>query len=491
MGFGSTEVQDRSFAALIQLSLVPFLLLLGVPAYAADHFVSSSTTTVNCGTFGGGVKPGDTITLAAGNRGPLAIRNCTGTTSNPITIRNDAQGSSPTVIRRTSAGTGGFILDCLDCVNVVIDGTNKWSGAPQGAYCGAPAGTDGCGIKVTTVATGDAPSAFLKLRGMSTRVTVRGIAVDGRRSDLNIANGIGIDLNDHNILAADHPGFWREAFVFERNYVRNTYGEGMYIGPNWRAPDLRIPLRDITIRENLVEDTGRESIQLKSAIGGTNRIHHNVARRSGQRNEGPKQGAGISVVEGGSNMKIYNNRVEGAGVQGIQHYNGNIPESRGPFLTEIFNNVVNDSGRLGGADSNGHGITVANKDGSAGLIPTVYNNTVVAAAGNGINFGSRVTGGVARNNILVDTVSSALSVGSNKNSSNLTGKSSSVKFLNATALDFQLSADSPARDAGTDEIFPNEDFMGIRRPQGQRVDQGAYEFLTATLPRSPEPVSVE
>ncbi len=54
----------------------------------------------------------------------------------------------------------------------------------------------------------------------------------------------------------------------------------MYVGPNYSDGDL--PLRNIEIRNNLVEDTGWEGINTKSMWAGDNRIHHNVVRRAGK-----------------------------------------------------------------------------------------------------------------------------------------------------------------------------------------------------------------
>ena len=55
--------------------------------------------------------------------------------------------------------------------------------------------------------------------------------------------------------------------------------EGMYIGPNY--PDGDLPLRNVEIRYNRVEDTGCEGISTKSMWAGNNSIHHNVVRRAG------------------------------------------------------------------------------------------------------------------------------------------------------------------------------------------------------------------
>lgn len=319
------------------------------------------------------------------------------------------------------------------------------------------------------------------LDGLTTKVTVRGVEIDGRTSSLN-TRGVGIQQNDHSRRASDHPGFWREDIVYENNYIHDVFGEGMYIGPNW--PDGGIPLRNITIRSNLIEDTGRQNIQLKSALQGTNAIHDNVVRRSGLQGE-EGQGAGISVFEGGRNTRIFGNFVEGAGIQGIHHYNMYLPTDQGQFTSEIFNNVVYDSGKRYGAISEGHGISVGSRSGAATIRPNVYNNTIVRAAGNGISFNSEVSQGVARDNIVVDTTSGPLSLGNNQSVNNRTGTSASMRFADTARLNFGLTTDSPARNSGSVSGFPASDFRGLNRPQEGRADQGAFEYSSAAVPQSP------
>jgi len=48
------------------------------------------------------------------------------------------------------------------------------------------------------------------------------------------------------------------------------------------------------------------------------------------------------------------------------------------------------------------------------------------------------------------------------------------------ARDFHLSAESPAIDAGSQELAPATDIQGVSRPQGAGIDLGAYEFLPPT-----------
>ncbi len=50
-------------------------------------------------------------------------------------------------------------------------------------------------------------------------------------------------------------------------------------------------------------------------------------------------------------------------------------------------------------------------------------------------------------------------------------------FANAGAGDFRLLAGSPCVDSGTAANAPDMDMNGTPRPQGQRIDMGAYEFV--------------
>jgi hypothetical protein len=53
------------------------------------------------------------------------------------------------------------------------------------------------------------------------------------------------------------------------------------------------------------------------------------------------------------------------------------------------------------------------------------------------------------------------------------------QFVDADSFDFHLKAGSPAIDAGWADRAPKRDFDGKGRPQGDKVDIGAYEFSAA------------
>jgi hypothetical protein len=54
------------------------------------------------------------------------------------------------------------------------------------------------------------------------------------------------------------------------------------------------------------------------------------------------------------------------------------------------------------------------------------------------------------------------------------------QFVDADSFDFHLKAGSPAVDAGWTERAPKRDFEGKHRPQGDKVDIGAYEHIAAS-----------
>jgi len=54
------------------------------------------------------------------------------------------------------------------------------------------------------------------------------------------------------------------------------------------------------------------------------------------------------------------------------------------------------------------------------------------------------------------------------------------QFVDADSFDFHLKSGSPAIDAGSVDRAPKRDFEGKRRPQGSKVDIGAYESTPAT-----------
>lgn len=123
-----------------------------------------------------------------------------------------------------------------------------------------------------------------------------------------------------------------------------------------------------------------------------------------------------------------------------------------------------------------------------------YNNTIVRGGKYGLSIGNY--GGILRNNIVVGSTVSDVSVATGVTptySNNLCSQkltecaivetNLSNIFVNL-AIDFHLKSTSPARDVGTNTLYPPLDLANITRPQpaGGTVDIGAYEYSSAASP---------
>jgi hypothetical protein len=317
-------------------------------------------------------------------------------------------------------------------------------------------------------------------------VTIRNVEVDGKWPTL-ANNGIGIDVNDHDVKAANNPGLWREGIVIENNYVHDAEGEGIYVGPNWFQKDL--PLRNIVIRGNLVEDTGWNGINLKSAVDGVNPIYGNVVKRAGKKvDTSGGQHSAIAIYEGYAS--VFNNWVEDAGEAAIRQYVENVPASYGLQVFDVYNNVITNPGRTG--PQPGYGVVSGSVSGMASPSPRVYNNTIVGATDCGIKIGSSAENAYVRNNVIVDSAAAPVSAPNTVIvASNLSASVSTVRFVDAAALDFRLQSTSPARNAATSK-YPAADYDGVARPQDGAADQGAFEYTADTpRPNAPSGVAVE
>lgn len=452
-------------------------------AAAATHTVPAGTSSVECSSFNGGVRPGDTVVLAGRTRGQIALKGCRGTASAPIVVRNDVSESGPLVINQSG---DGFLSTCTDCEYVVIDGTGKWDGAPSGT-CGATVdegrwslGTTQCGIVFRC--TGGSPQSSLRLRGSSKHVTVKGVEIDGNIPTCK--TGIGLSVNDHNY--AGKAGEWREGIRLLNNYVHDVEGEGMYVGPNQRHNSIGdLQLRDNEIAFNYVDRAGCDGINYKSAVAGQSSIHHNYVTNTGQTRRGKDSGCsgvGISLFEAGY-TDIFSNYVEapspvsnGAG-HCIAQVITNLPASRvAKVPVRIYNNVLR--------NCKGNGISFSRGSTASEPVPEVYNNTIVGPiGGKGINVSSSVRSCKIRDNIVTERDISAANCSVTNNS---TAPAVSQGFRDAARRDFRLTAGSPGVDTGTGQC-PNDDQIGTPRPQQGACDQGALEYSSQDAPAAAKP----
>jgi len=463
------------------LFAVPLLAIAFVgPAKAATHQVGTSVSSIDCSTFGGGVRAGDTIVLTGRSRGAIKLFDCKGTQSSPILVRNDVSESGPLVMNMRG---GGFQTQCMDCEHVVFDGTGKWAGAP-GGVCGArnnggewDFGRSNCGI-VMRCESGD-PHSGIRIGGGSRHVTIKGVEVDGKGSTCHAR--IGISVNDHDYKRA---GEWREGIRVLNNYVHDVDGEGIYVGPNQKNSSTGdLPLRNNEIAYNFVDQSGCDGINYKSAIAGSSSIHHNYVTNTGQAPRGGDSGcsgSGIALFEAGY-TDVFSNYVEapapvssGAG-HCISQIISNLSASKAAKVpVRIYNNVLR--------NCKGNGISAGRRDNSvAAPDVSVFNNTVVTPiGGKGISIGSSINQCQIRDNIVTGKPITANQCSVSNNS---TEDVSYHRFRDASGRDFRLTVDSPAVDGGTNNC-PDDDHAGTTRPQRGGCDQGAFEFTTGEGPES-------
>lgn len=431
-----------------------------------------------------GVVPGDTVVIESGVRDALIIRNCAGTADAPITIQNDRSGTGPVVIRNAKPSKGsGFVFQIQNARHVVIDGTGGWKGMPDGAYCGAPNGTTGCGIQIVSTAPGDSPTAYMAIRGGPGRdainmrdQVIKGIMIDGSGS-FGGAGGprIGLSFNDHRISANRFPEVWRENITIEQNYITNVWNEGLYIGPNWIAGTPRgnvHRLRNIFIRRNLIVHTGWEGLNLKSCIEGMCLVEGNYCLQCGVRSDRKGAQDGLASWEGGATFT--GNYVLESGETGIAAGTGR-SRGAGPWQVQVYNNVIVDAGATG--PTPGHGISVAPGQDGAQLRAEIFNNTVVNAEGSGIFVGANVVHGLVRNNLVAGEQGRPITIRSRavQSESNSIGSASSFRFHDPSSHDYRLTFGSPAIDASTNP-WPATDFAGQVRHNGTAGDDGAFEW---------------
>ena len=240
----------------------------------------------------------------------------------------------------------------------------------------------------------------------------------------------------------------------------------------------------MTFRDGVIEDTGREGIQAKSWLEGTNEIYNIDCRRVGRNAsvDEPNQTSGISVLDGKAN--IYNCRVFEAGGQGIQYYNNGVFstgnalfENYGPYTTmvsECYNNVSADGGQVTPSASK-DGITVGAAAGAIKPRVHVYSNSVANNPEDGISTnGNADAATVVENNIILGNGGSATSLSAGGTGvGNYTTGTAAATFAAPTTEDFTLIAERAA--AGTlGTNYSATDIDGTSR--AGTASRGAYEY---------------
>jgi hypothetical protein len=430
------------------------------PPSDADHLIPLNDADWSATAHN--VQAGDVIEIEGGQREPLVIRDITMATSS--LPRSDS--NTQNIIGRAVAGGSGYILRFTNCKHFILDGTNT----PGETY----------GIKVCSLVGNDLPTAYLAMREQCSDYEVKNVHVDGLDAGKSSSTPIGIFHNFAETVAdPDNPSEWRENIRIHHCLVENVPGEGFYIGSNVVE---EIPFRTTEIDNNIVRNTGRDGINLKSCIDGTCEIHHNNVSSCGLWTVEYAGGQdGIAIFEGVCN--VFANTISDIAENGIkqQTWARNNPPTMP--VTDIYNNVITRVG-IGSDPILQEGIGIRITSGAADQGANVFNNTIVDTEDDGIQFGASVRASACYNNIICEHGNLSVDVPGQVNASNnMAGSIKALRFNDPDNDDFSLLEASPAINAATGTP-PSVDLNGNTRPNGPASDIGAYEFdlnITGTI----------
>ncbi|RFZ84339.1 right-handed parallel beta-helix repeat-containing protein [Mucilaginibacter terrenus] len=377
------------------------------------------------------ILPGTIVSIPAGTRGALLLKNFHGTEANPIVIVN--KGGTVNI---TAAATASYGFKTQNCQYFKILGN------------------------------GDASSKY----GIAVTGGNIGMTMDALSTDFEIANVEVRNSGFAGIMAKTDPtcdqATWRGNFtmknvVLHDNYVHNTGGEGFYVGNSFYANGVqtscgKVMPHDVVgvkVYNNQVDSTGCEGIQVGSAIADC-AIYNNVVNFPGLSPFASGQNNGIQLGEG-TGGKCYSNIVRNAPGAGI------IVLGLGD--NTVANNVIINSGMYG---------IFADSRYTPGPYFRFVNNTIINSKTAGIRLNSTtIPMNVVANNAIVSSLNNN-AISRMNTSVKLTSASnyigadvSALEYTDLDGGDFTLLPSSPLIGAGTDVsvLGISLDLSGLQR----------------------------
>lgn len=476
----TTSATIQLHAATYRTTYRTFMPLIVKDYLSCDHIIESSVAVADARTdyF---VKPGDTVCLAPGSRGALAIRNFQGAPDNPITLTN----------------FGGQVVIDSDTSHGILFQNSRFfrltgSGASDIAYGIRIVDSVGTGVRVGYKSS-DFEIDHVEVSGVDgAGISAKSKAVcsDGSSNNYDY-DADGKELGDLDDVV-NRDNFTQYDFAFHDNYIHDVGSEGLYVGSSFyqEGRDLNCDsgpetaydpiIKGVNVYDNIVTNTGWDGIQVGSATKKCN-IHHNVIVGDSRKDRSDQQ-SGV-MNNPGSVCNIYNNFVKDGGGPGIyvQGNGGNV----------IYNNVIVNAGRDEPVGNNGGDGIAVMRGSNPGNSIYVLNNTIITPKNFGIKFPSdQGSDSRIQNNIIVapgnydsygeEAYIQTWGLESTTISNNLTGQTlAGMRFVNPALHNYSIGAGSPAVDSGIDcgLDMAVRDYVGVPRPQGTGYDIGAYEFV--------------
>ncbi len=464
------------------LLLFSFIFFFILPLYSqncnCDHLISLQQLYVDGSKIK--INPGDTICIEAGERTSLKLINFHGSPDSIIVFKN----CGGEVIVRNNYVNYGISIEKSSFFRFTGTGDNNIQ----------------YGIKVLGTKAG---ASGLSIGNLSTNFEV---------DHIEIANtgfaGIFSKTDPKCDLSQNRGTFTQYQSIYRDNYIRNTGGEGMYIGHAFYSGLRKVcdgdtvvlypsELNGVRVYNNIIDSAGWDGIQVGCAtedceIYGNTVTNYGIAGVAAQH-------SGIQIG-GGTTGKCFNNKViNGSGV-GIAVF--------GIGNNDIFNNIVVNAGYNyfpNDSTKRIYGMFCDDRETIPGSSFNFYNNTIVNSKSDGIRFMSVISrNNLFHNNIVIrpgsllsylriPKQSPYINVGSKNGvdaivSHNYFYKDASqILFADTLTYDYHLLENSPAIDSGLDlsNLSFNFDHDNLYRPVGNGYDIGAYEFQnTAFLSKS-------
>lgn len=332
------------------------------------------------------------------------------------------------------------------------------------------------GIRITTD-----NGFFLSLRTFTTDFEIANIEIAGKSAYRSGFAGIGIKTSpyeDCNLFTDPSKTAWvMKNIVVRDNYIHDVGGEGLYIGHGFytgrqesqcAAMTYAHSIKNVRIYNNRFENLGMDGIQVKNCDENV-AVFNNYINGYAKEDYSTAQDEGIYIGDG-TTGRFYNNVIIDGGTGIMVHGMGNL---------DIFNNVIVKARDYAFFASEGKYV-YRFPDGHF----NIFNNTFHSTGTYALAFFGE-SGGAKRfkNNIFIaPNAVEYIRRGTTLDASNniFERHASYFKFENFSDNNLRLSSDSPVIDEGIDlSAFHNfKDINGVLRPQGITYDVGAYEYRT-------------
>jgi hypothetical protein len=327
--------------------------------------------------------------------------------------------------------------------------------------------------------------------------TNAGISMDGLSTCIEVAGfeihnmswtGIVAKTDPDSTLKSVRERFTMRNISIHNNYLHDIANEGMYIGSSkWSGAHINyhgkdtvvLPhlIRGLKVYNNRVENTGWDGIQVSSADSACC-VNNNYLDHDSQA-EVADQMSGF-LLGGGSSCNCFANFIKDGKGDGIDELGqgGNI----------IYNNLIVNAGDSFSGSSGKHGIYVGTQAPAAGRGYTLVFNTIVSPKTNGIDFRSTAAvKSVASDNIITQPggsyIKPATGVSLAQQNNLLVAVTSDAGFINPAQADYDLKPSSPAVNFGSsiNGFELHSDFIGRWRPWPLKYDIGAFECHDSSL----------